>query len=45
MKKIILFLMLFFFLISNTKAYTPSDNDIKSINKIKETLWDISNIK
>jgi hypothetical protein len=45
MKKILLFFISFFFLISSTNAYTPTDGDIKSVNNIKEYLWDISYIK
>jgi hypothetical protein len=45
MKKIILFLSFLCLLISQTQAYEPTINDIKSINKLKENLWDISNIK
>jgi hypothetical protein len=45
MKRILLFLISFFLLISITNAYNPTDEDIKSVNKIKEQLWDISNIK
>lgn len=45
MKKKILILIIFTLFFKTTLAYEPSQDDIKSINTIKEKLWDISTIK
>lgn len=45
MKKKILLLIIFTLFFKITSAYEPSQDDIKSINTIKEKLWDISSLK